>query len=149
MIDIFHSKEPFFDAHDARLVTLQNSFEWLQEWEEEVEQLSATSAEKKKMILSDKTIFDVYSMILGFMELCKIISARFPGTCLFSWRINTNIVENVFCQQRSYHGQNDNPRYVQYGHAMNSILLGQKTTTDKSNTKGVETLPMISLNKRS
>ena len=51
-------------------------------------------------------------------------------------------MENIFCQQHSYHGQNDNPRYSQYTNGMNSILLGQTTSTNRSNTGVVESLPM-------
>ena len=47
-------------------------------------------------------------------------------------------MENVFCQQRGRNGQNDNPTYVQYGPSINSILLGQTTTTKKGNTGKVD-----------
>jgi hypothetical protein len=82
-------------------------------------------------------MFDVTSCILGFKELCKISLQKHPGYSVSAFRVNSDIVENVFCQQRGRNGQNDNPTYVQYGPTMNSILLGQTTTTTKSNTGSV------------
>ena len=47
------------------------------------------------------------------------------------------VVENVFCEQRGSHGQNDNPTYLQYADGMPDILLGQSITTLKSSTGDV------------
>ena len=66
------------------------------------------------MILSDKTLFDIKSMIIGFKQMCIETFREHPTTLIYPWRINTNLVENIFCQQRSLNGQNDNPRYLDY-----------------------------------
>ena len=40
----------------------------------------------------------------------------------------------IFCQQRAlYHGANTNPNYNEYRTGINSIILGQTTTSTKSN----------------
>ena len=94
------------------------------------------------MLFSVKTISDLYSMLYGFEAMCKLAFQEFKcSSYLLAWKFNTNLVENIFCQQRSYHGQNDNPRYSQYSSGMNSILLGQRSSTTKSNTANVESLP--------
>ncbi|CAG2206495.1 unnamed protein product [Mytilus edulis] len=52
-------------------------------------------------------------------------------------RLNSDVIENVFCQQRTLHsGANTNPTYLGYCHAMNSVILGQTTVSRKSNTGG-------------
>ena len=80
-------------------------------------------------------------MVLGFRQLCKETLREHSSYFILPWRINTNLVENIFCQQRGLHGQNDNPRYIQYQHGMNSVLMGCRTSTTKSNTGEVESLP--------
>ena len=58
------------------------------------------------MLLSAWTLFDVRSMIKE--------AKRFnPKARIIGSRVNTNLVENIFCQQPGYHEQNDNPRYDQ------------------------------------
>ena len=43
-------------------------------------------------------------------------------------------MENVFSQQRGiHHGAGNNPNYLQYNHAVNSIAIGQATVSRKSN----------------
>lgn len=49
-------------------------------------------------------------------------------------RVNSDIIENIFCQQRAqYHGANTNPNYNQYRTGITSIILGQTTTSKKLN----------------
>ena len=39
--------------------------------------------------------------------------------------INSDVIKNVFCQQRStYNGANANPNVVQYKKTINSIIIG-------------------------
>lgn len=79
-------------------------------------------------------------MITGFQQLCEVVRTKCPGGGVVPSRTNSNIVENVFCQERGRNGQNDNPNYDQYCHTMNGIILGQRITTKKSNTGNVEDL---------
>lgn len=92
------------------------------------------------MMMSDKLRFDLASMLVGFRQLSDIVSNNFPGSGMVPARTNSNIIENVFCQQRGRNGQNDNPNYEQYCSTMNGIILGQRTTTKKSNTGSVDSL---------
>ena len=48
--------------------------------------------------------------------------------------VNSGVVENTFNQQRStYHGSNTNPNALQYRQALNSIILGQTSVSQKAN----------------
>ena len=50
------------------------------------------------------------------------------GSSVMPSRINTDIVENCFSQQRSQkHGSNTNPTYLQYSKGVNSVLLGRSS----------------------
>jgi hypothetical protein len=86
------------------------------------------------MLLSDKLRFDLLSMTVGLKQLCSIMFSRYPGSGIVPGRLNSNVIENVFCHARGKNGQNSNPTYAQYGPTMNSILIGQKTTTRRSNS---------------
>ena len=141
IVSFFHSSLPVKDVNDERLMIPRKCIAYLDSWHEDALQAPATPAEQNKMMLSDKTRFDLYSMLVGIEQICKYSFQEFPSSTLLLWRFNTNLVENIFCQQRGYHGQNDNPRYDQYQTGMNSILMGQKSATSKSNTGKVESLP--------
>ena len=55
---------------------------------------------------------------------CPVI----PGYLFF------DVIEYFFCQQRGIcHGLNTNPSIKQYGPAVNSIIISQKTISRKSN----------------
>ena len=124
---------------DDRIVMLDDCVSWLHDWINENKESHGTPAERNKKIISEKTIFDVFSMLLGFRRVCKSITEN--GGMIVPSRFNSDIVENVFCQQRGSHGQNDNPTYLQYADGMNGILLGQSITTLKSNTGDVTSFP--------
>ena len=75
------------------------------------------------------------SMSVLSMSGCQCLSM---SGCLavrsLSMFLNSDLLENSFCQARGGNGQNSNPTYSQYGPTMNSILLGQTSSTTKSNT---------------
>lgn len=114
---------------------------YLQKWEQDAEDHQELSkAERAKCLLSYKLRFDISSMIIGFKEVCNMGFSRFVGSTISPLHTNSNLVENIFCQERGHNGQTSNPTYAQYGPTMNSILLGQTTTTNCSNTGSVENL---------
>lgn len=78
----------------------------------------------------------------GFMSLVKVSILEFKIDIVPS-RINSDIIENIFCQQRAlYHGANSNPDYNEYRTGINSIILGQTTTSKKSNVGGTSAKPL-------
>lgn len=148
LIENLNSHQGYTSMADRRFGENERALIWLQEWEAEVDSTQGLNAtEINKLIISKKTMFDVSSCIIGFKEFCKFTFNEHPGCTVYAHRLNSNIVENIFCQQRGRNGQNDNPTYLQYGPTMNSILLGQSTTTKKSNTGNVECLPFYKANK--
>lgn len=140
MIEIFEDPKPVQSTTDSRLNQIDMCLNWFQEWEKSVLSTNHIMSVKNKMMLSDKLRFDLASMLLGFRQLSELVINKFPGSGMVPARTNSNIIENVFCQQRGRNGQNDNPNYDQYCSTMNGIILGQRTTTKKSNTGSVESL---------
>lgn len=71
---------------------------------------------------------------------CRSCCYKFENEIVPS-RINSDIIENIICQQRSlYHGENTNPNY-EYRTGINSILIGQTSTSKKFNTGGSAAKP--------
>lgn len=71
--------------------------------------------------------------MLGFTELCKLLLVN-RELEIIPAMINSDIIENMFCQQRStYNGANSNPNALQYRNNINSIILGQKLVSNKGN----------------
>lgn len=130
--------------NDSRFIENDQCLEWLQKWQREVQsRVDLKASERNKLFLSTKTMHDVTSCIVGFKALCSLSFQKHPGCNVLAFRVNSDLVENVFCQQRGRNGQNDNPTYAQYGPTINSILLGQTTTTKKSNTGKVDSYAFL------
>ena len=137
LVDTFADRRPISSLDDHRMVLNEQVLTYLQKWEQDEQgHQELSKAERAKRLLSYKLRFDISSMIIEFQEVCKIAFSRFRAPS----RTNGNLVENIFCQERGHNGQNSNPTYAQYGPTMNSILLGQTTTTNCSNTGSVENL---------
>ena len=141
MIEVFEDPKPITGTNDSRLHQLDVALAWFMKWEESVMAMACAPGIKGKMLLSDKLRFDLSSMVLGFKSLCEIVTAK--GGSVVPATTNSNIVENIFCQQRGHTGQNTNPNYYQYCHTMNGIILGQRTTTKKCNTGSGTSFPFF------
>ncbi len=147
IVDVFADHRPISDLGDHRLSLNKEVLDYLKKWEAHASQhKELTKTERGKRVLSQKLRFDLASMIVGFHEVCKIAFQRFPGSTISPFRTNSDLVENVFCQTRGRNGQNANPTYAQYGPTMNGIILGQTTTTSRSNTGSVENLSFFKMN---
>lgn len=71
-----------------------------------------------------------------FLHVCSIQTTRFKGKVIAPSRFNSDLAENIFCQQRGlYNGNSTNPNYYSYRNTMNNIILGQssKSSARKSN----------------
>ena len=60
--------------------------------------------EKGKMFLSNKTMFDVCSM-MGFEAYCDILFKMYPGSSVLACYTNQDKLENFFGEQRVHNGQ--------------------------------------------
>ena len=86
----------------------------------------------KKAMLTEETMEDVQFYIVGVLELFRVC-INF-GYELSPANINSDILENIFSQQRGiYHGNNTNPSVHQYSYGINSVIIGQKSISNKSN----------------
>ncbi len=135
IIDTFADKRPVSSLAYHHLAQNQEVLDYLKKWEgDAATHVELNKSQQGKCLLSHKLRFDLKSVILGFYEICKIAFTRYPGSTVSPFHTNSDLVENIFCQERGHNGQNSNPTYAQYGPTMNSITPGQSTTTNRSNT---------------
>ena len=104
---------------------------WFRKWEKKIQ--NSDRENKEKSLLSSQTREDIVSLLLGFDTLCHEKFQRSNSSIIPS-RINSDVVENIFSQQRGIHnGPNQNPDYLSYSRTMNSIILGETSISRKSN----------------
>lgn len=121
---------------DPRLDILKSVFDWFQEWKQEISTLKSTGINTTKMLISYKCLEDIDSMLLTFKEICRIHLRKYPNSYIVPSRINSDIVENHFCQQRGmYNGCTSHPTYSNHCTTVNSVILRQslKSRGRKSN----------------
>ena len=138
LISCFRDSRPIHQANDLRLQKNKDALRFFQGWENEISKSTLKPCEKDKSLISKQTRDDLKSLILGFDYLCNSRISR----CCYSITpcyVNSDPIENIFCQERGIHnGLNTNPTYLQYSKAMNSVILGEKTISRKSNTNGID-----------
>ena len=126
IVELFSDKHAISHVKDIRLLKLQRALQYFAEWK------SSTSSPKE--FLSEKTWFDLQSMVFGFISMVKSKFAHFPGSLIKPAIVNQDVVENHFSQLRGANGQNDNPTYQTVQGTQNSVILGQTTISKKCNT---------------
>ena len=128
MVGIFHDKHVIFDTKDRRIIKLQRALSYFKNWK--------SSISSSKGFLSDKSWFDLQSMILGFMSIIKSKVARFSGLFIKTAIINQDTVENHFSQLRGANGHTattaNNPTYLMVQGTQNSVTFGQATISSES-----------------
>jgi len=86
---------------------------------------------------------DLDFMFYGVMSFIQF-SVEEIHTEIVPGRLNSDIIENIFCQQRSlYHGPTTNPTYNSYRTGINSVILGQSLVSRKSNSGGSCAKPFV------
>jgi hypothetical protein len=109
---------------DCRIKILKDAFDWFQGWKKEIAQLKTTGVNTVKKLISPKCLDDIENMLLTFKEMCVIHLNRFPRGYVVPSRINSDIVENHFCQQHGlYNGSTTNPTYLNYCSTVNSTVV--------------------------
>ena len=132
LVSFFRDNRPLKSYEDTRLLEVRKVKNWFDEWEKEVRG-SAETSNKEKCLLSIQTREDIVSCLLGFDEMCKERFSRSNGSIIPA-TINSDPIENIFSQQRGIHnGANSNPDYLTYCRSTNSIILGEKLISRKSN----------------
>jgi hypothetical protein len=135
LIDIFRDFRPIKSKEDSRLNALLSISDLFQQWSTFIEQnKDIPNNQKSKKLLSAQCTEDIQSCIKGFVSLCLKVLQNSSAMYITPALINSDIVENVFNQQRStYHGANANPNALQYKRAINSVIVGQNVVSKKSN----------------
>ena len=141
IISFFRDTRPLLSPDDVRMDKIQAALTWFLEWEQTIlSDSDLTAPQRNRKLMSDKTRDDLASCVHGFQELCLMWLKKFPDNSLYQHRINSDVLENSFCQQRGLHnGANTNPNLLTYSKTNNSITLGQATISKKSNTSGRST----------
>ena len=128
LVEIFNDLRPIRKTDDPRLTDLEEALLWFEDWERE----SATP----KDMLSRQTQEDIKSMLAGFLALAEF-HFQDSTTSLVPGRINNDIVENFFCQQRTLvNGANRNPTARDYAVNINPLVLCQAPMSRKRNSFG-------------
>ena len=134
VIALFRDRRPLTDLSDPRLQCLGELEAWLDQWSESVSEINDKSAsEKNKMFISKETYSDLLSMCLGFTAICKR-RIEVHHRSLVPSGLNSDVIENFFCQQRTLsNGSNNNPTVHQYKYGINATILSQSVISKKSN----------------
>lgn len=83
------------------------------------------------MFISEKTMFDVASMVIGFKSYCSILFSQYPGCEIKPSRTNQDRQELFFGRQRAQEGQNENPTELSYGVYMYMTFLNKSRILSK------------------
>ena len=126
MVELFSDKHVIHHVKDNRIVKLQGALQFFRNWKQ--------NASLSKEFISDKTWFDLQSMVLGFISMINTKLSRFPGSVVKPAIVNQVIIENHFSQLRGANGQNENPTYQTIQGTQNSVILDQTTISRKCNT---------------
>lgn len=136
MVKFFRDARPVVSMSDVRVNEIKSVLHWFQGWMAEIPVSNVSTKQRGKMLPSQKCLDDVESCILVFLHVCSIQTTRFKGKGIAPSRFNSDLAENIFCQQRGlYNGNSTNPNYYSYRNTMNNIILGQssKSSARKSN----------------
>ena len=132
LADFFQDNRPIKDLTDARLKQFSDVYDWFKAWEKSDSGEEPTN-KRHKGLLTMETREDIDFLYHGFMSLVEFSLTELKY-CVVPSRINSDVIENVFCQQRSlYHGATTSPTYNAYRQGINSVVLGQSTISKKSN----------------
>lgn len=130
LIDVFRDRRTVNESNDIRLQKLHSVQQWFLNWEKKVQ--------SQKSLMSSQCHEDIQSSIIGFLEICDFMIKKHPGTSIIPAMINSDAIENNFCQHRGkFNGLNTNPTALQYRRNINGVILGQSAVSKKSNAKAV------------
>jgi len=140
MVALFNDNIPITDMSDDRLKKLEQVKLWFESWEKTVCKEKGSTGNKQ--LMSWETREDISFVIVGFMSICQRRLSQ--GHPVLPSRINSDLIENFFCQQRTQrHGSNQNPTYNEYCKAVNSTVLGHcsRSRARKANADGSQAQP--------
>ena len=125
LMNVFSDSRPITTITDAKLDELSAVHTWFKTWETSVTDSLFSKLEITNKLLTRECREDISSLIQGFHEICK---KRFCDDKVFAivpFRMNSDPIENLFCQQRAtYHSSSDNPNVYAYESGLSSVILG-------------------------
>ena len=125
------NNRPLSSLSDERFDSLKDVLLFFNTWESFI--LSSNAYTASKHLMSQETRDDIKSSITGFLSLCSLKLEH--GNSINPGYLNSDLVENLFCQQRGIrNGLNTNPTLLQYGPSNIAIILGQCSVSNKSNS---------------
>lgn len=127
LIRNFRDSRPITDVSDDRLKENNDALQWLIKWEQIVKE-DKMIKNKEKHLISYHTREDIISSIMGYEELCMYKLMSYDASTILS-RVNSDVIENRFCQQRTLHNG---------ANTVNSVILGQTSVFRSSNAGGGE-----------
>ena len=132
-INIFRDKQPVTDINDAKLQQARDCLQFFVSWSRLEQPQSAK--------LSREYLEDIQNVLEMFRRLCEEFIQRNPGAAFYTFRFNSDIVENHFGQVRGLkNGWLTPPSYATYLSTINSVILEQKSVSTKSNAKMIKIL---------
>jgi len=142
LVSFFTDERPVKDLCDERMDKLTLCYNWFKSWEKQICQ-SETVSKRYKTLMTMETREDLDFMYYGFMSLTKMCIEEIH-TEIVPARLNSDIIENVFCQQRGlYHGATTHPTYNSYRTGINSVILGEALISRKCNSGGAGAKPFV------
>ena len=115
---------------------MDSTLTFFTDWRKDIQKLNINKGCKEKMLPSKECMCNIQCLLMTFPEMCRLYLRNFPNVSIIPSRFNSDIVENVFCQQRGiFNGNNTNPNFATYCSTVNSIILGQslKSSGRRSN----------------
>ena len=100
LVNIFRDRRPMTDPSDPRIQQLHGVFGWFKQWEIDIHTKYHTPAARNRRLLSAETREDLDSCINGFCAMLKVRAKLSPGSSVVPARMNSDVLENTFCQQR-------------------------------------------------
>jgi hypothetical protein len=138
IVKLFRSHMPIQSLLDERLASANTALDWFKAWEIANEKEATLERKQKwRAVISREAREDLQSSVVGMNQLVKLHTEAFPGGSIRPFIVNTDVVENIFCQQRACHnGAMTHPNLYQYRYTLNSIFLSAGLYSTKGNASG-------------
>jgi hypothetical protein len=136
LVKNFRNAQPITSYSDKRLDDNRRVLGWFRTWQESNKSVAhLKKKDLEKSLFSYQTMEDIVSLLTGFDEICNI-HFQSTSSSIIPNRVNSDVVENVFSQQRGLHnGANTNPSYLTYSRSINTIVLGETPISKKANAE--------------
>lgn len=139
LVENFQSNKPYRSTQDPRFEENRKVLKFFEQWENEIyagakQYDDFSKSEQNRCLMSKETRDDLRSMVTCFEQYCSDKFTRHSNVSINVKLMNTDVAENIFCQQRSMcNGGSTHPTLLQYRKSLNTIILCQPTYSPKSN----------------